>query len=177
MNDRLALLLEPTKNFKRFAVVELEADVKKGKVRHIVHERDRDWYTNYDVVELHQFLEVPPLYDFFAQMQKLATFCIVFNSQTRNFMVGGFRFGKPCRVSVPVFEKSKVIKQRFVTTTKHINIVADTFEECVIKLFRICVSGTLYGFYAPGRLERLYWDTEFQKFETETVSRESIKVK
>jgi len=177
MNDRLAVLLEPTKNFKRFAVVELEADVKKGKVRHVVHERDRDWYTNYDVVELDQFLEVPPIYDFFNQMRKLATFGIVFSSETQKFVVSSFRFGKPCRISVPVFKGGKVVSQRFVTTTKHINIVADTFEECAIKLFRICVSGTLYGYYAQGRLERLYWDTEFNQFSTQHVSRDSIKVK
>lgn len=174
---RLAVLLEPVKDFKRFTVVELEADVKKGKVRHIVHERDRDWYTNYEIVDLHQFLEVPPLYDFLEQMKRLATFGIMFSSQTGKFTVTSFRFGKPCRVSVPVFEKGKVVKQKFVTTTKHINIVGDTFEECVIKLFRICVSGTLYGFYYHGRMERLYWDTEFNKFETQHVSRDSIKVK
>lgn len=176
MSDiRLAVLLEPVGKFKRFALLELEAESKKGKLRHTVHDRT-DWQRS-EIAEPHQFLEVPPLYDFFTQMQRLSTFSIVFTSTTRNFTVCGFRFGKPARVSVPVFESGKVTSQKFATTTKHINIVAETFDECALKLFRICVSGTLYGFYPKGRLERLYWDTEFQKFETETVSRDSIQVK
>lgn len=175
MNPRLAVLLEPTEKFKRFSLLELEAQLKKGILRHTVHDR-ADWQ-QCDIVEPHQYLEVPPLYEFFTQMQRLASFSIVFSSQTQTFMVGGFRFGKPCRISVPVFKAGKIVEQRVVTTTKHINIVGTSFEECALKLFRICVSGTLYGFYSGGRMERLYWDTEFNKFETETVRRDSIKVK
>lgn len=174
MNTKLAILLEATAKFKRFALVEYELDVHRSGIRHIVHSRD-DWQ-RYDLVEEHQFLEVPPLCEFHTAINKLAgTYGIMFSSATQKFTVTSFRFGKPCRISVPVFHDDK-IDQKFVTTTKHINIVADTYEECSLKLFRICVSGKLHGYYSGGRLERLYWDTEFKHFATEHVSRASISI-
>lgn len=180
MNHTLAILLEPSKKFKRFAVVEIDLKFKT-KTNDVVTQhygiRDRETGSIEDVVQAESFVEVPPIYDFFQQMKRLATFGIMFSSATNKFAVTGFRFGRATRVAVPVFEAGNVVDQKFVTTTKHINITADTFEECAIKLFRICVSGKLYGYYFQGRMERLYWDTEFHKFETETVDRKSIAIK
>lgn len=171
----LAILLEATPKFKRFALVEFSVEPKRDGIRHVVCAPNGG--TGFDIVQPHQYVEIPPHCEFIAALNKLGTFGIMFNSQTQRFVVTGFRFGKPCRIAVPVFKAGKVVEQRMVTTTKHINIGAETFEECCNKLFRIAVSGMLYAFYPGNRLERLFWDTEFHQFSTQVVSRNSIKAK
>lgn len=175
MNTPLAIMLEATPKFKRFALVEFSVEPKRDGIRHIVCAPDGG--SGFDIVQPHQYVAIPPQSEFIAELNKLGSFGIMFSSQTQKFMVTGFRFGKPCRISVPVFKGNKVVEQRFVTTTKHISISAESFDDCCNKLFRIAVSGMLYGFYAGARLERLYWDTEFNQFSTQTVSRNSIEVK
>lgn len=93
------------------------------------------------------------------------------------YRVVGFRFGSACRVAVPVFESGKVVKQRYVTSTRHLTIAAKSFDLCVYKLFARATMGDLYGYYFHKQVERLYWDGIIGEFRTEKVELKSLRKK
>ena len=103
------------------------------------------------------------------------TFGIMYSVGTGTYRVVGFRFGATCRVAVPVFEGGKVVKQRYVTSTKHLNIAAKSFDLCVYKLFARAVVGDLYGYYYHKQVERLYWDGIIGEFRTEVVELKTLR--
>jgi hypothetical protein len=182
MSDiRLAVLLEPSKKFKRFAMVEIDSkfNVKVGsEVVQYYGIRDRDNWDLDDSVPAYQLVEIPPLSEFHTALAKLAgPYGIIWNTGDQKFMVCSFRFGLPYECKCDDFRSGKVVGKKLITTTRHVRIKADSWREVSRKLFRICVSGKLHGWYSKGRLERLYWDTEFNKLETEIVSLDSLQVK
>lgn len=173
--NNIAIMMATTDKFKQHQLVEYEAKSGKQGLRHAVYHLET---SEAEIVELGMFERLPPLCEFHAALSKLAgNYGIMFSATTQRFTVTGFRFGKACRVSVPVFKDGKVESQKFVSSTRHINVSGETFEECSIKLWRYCMSGKLFGFYSVGRLERLYWDAEFNQLSTQHVSRDSLKIK
>lgn len=163
MNTHLAVLLEATEKFKQFSLVEVEVHAASKKPSWILTSRtDRD---KCEKVESPQMVIVPPVCEIHTMLNKLANYGIMFNSSTQLFTVASFRFGRLTRVSVPLFKGGSITGTKMVSTTKHVVIQGDSFEDCSIKLFRAACTGKLYG-YNGRSLERLYWDTEFNQLST-----------
>lgn len=123
------------------------------------------------------FVIIPEVWEIKSKLHEVgARYNVNWSSSTSLYTVTGFEFGLASRVSVPVFANGKVTGQKFVTTTRHVSISADNEETLFRKLFRACVSGRLYKHFSPSRLDRLYWDVEFDKFSTQVVDKASIEV-
>lgn len=121
------------------------------------------------------FVIIPETWEIQQHLRKISGgYGVHWSSEADKYHVVGFRFGLATRISVPVFEKGKIIRNRFVTTTKHVDIHDASLDTLFRKLFRACASGRLYAHYPKGRLERLFWDSEFNQFSTQTVSKDSI---
>lgn len=122
--------------------------------------------------------EVPHYEAILAALRKHAdTFGIMFSVRDGAYRVVGFRFGAACRVAVPVFENGTVVKQRYVTSTRHLNIAAKSFDLCVYKLFARATQGDLYGYYHHKQVERLHWDGIIGEFRTEVVELKTLRKK
>lgn len=114
-------------------------------------------------------IAVPNVNEVLFGLKAKAKISIIWNSEDGRFRVVGFRFGEVTRISVPTFEDGKVAGARLVTTTRHVNIEASTFDLAVQKLFARCAQGDLYGYYDRGKVERLFWDEDALAFRTEVT--------
>lgn len=112
---------------------------------------------------------VPSVDEVLFGLKSKAKVSIIWNSEDCRFRVVGFRFGEVTRISVPKFEDGKLVGTHLVTTTRHINIDASTFDLAVQKLFARCVQGDLFGYYDRGKVERLVWDEDAMTFRTEVT--------
>lgn len=102
---------------------------------------------------------------------------VIWHPSNKRYRLVGFRFGEMSRVSVPVFADGHVESTKFVSVTRHVTLHASSFDNLAAKMFALAASGTLFGYYDKGKLERLLWNENEGLFYTEVVPLSYVKVK
>jgi hypothetical protein len=166
------IMLNEVRTIQQWALVNAELDMYKGKLTSVVYTQGAILVER---VAPEDVLLFPPVCEIHSTLRKITgDYGIMYDTASNKHRVVGLRFGVPTRLSVPMFEDGKVVRNRMVSTTRHATITGKSFESCSRKLFCYAVQGRLFAHAGKGRFDKLIWDTEFNEFSTQTVSADSI---